>query len=203
MGLCNSKVADDEVPQTSPPPKAAGGGPSSEAKEAALSDFRETLKTVTILVLNRLATALEYEKEGFSELAAKLEMKNYMQLAAPQHFEAVIKETWDIDRCPPEKADVPADHMSFAQNKFIKLLEAAEKAEWRDPSISAQELTDRIQEAAKQTQKTLRDSAIASNSSDLKIHLFFFAKCLDVVDGEIATHFELLYSNIDDLTEPK
>jgi len=150
-----------------------------------------------------LATALEYEQEGFSELAAKLEMKNYMQLCAPQHFEAVIKETWDVDKTPPEKPDVPADHASFAQNRFIKLLDAAERADWRDPSISAQDLTDRIQEAIKLTQKTLRDSAIASNSSDLKIHLFFFAKCLDVVDGDIASHHELLYSNIEDLTEPK
>jgi len=202
MGVCGSKVVDDESQQTSPAPKSAGG-PSSEAKEAALTDFRETLKTVTLLILNRLATALEYEKEGFSELAAKLEMKNYMQLAAPQHFEAVIKETWDLEKSPPEKADVPADHMSFAQNKFMKLIEAPEKADWRDPGISGQELTDRIQEAAKLTQKTLRDSAIASNSSDLKIHLFFFAKCLDVIDGEIASHHELLYSNIEDLTEPK
>jgi len=203
MGLCTSKAVDDDGPRQNSGQKSGGGGPVSEAKEGAANDFRETLKTVILLVLNRLATALEYEQEGFSELSAKLEMKNYMQLCAPQHFEALIKETWDTDRSPPEKPDVPADHISYAQNKFMKLLEAAERADWRDPSISGQELTDRIQEATKATQKILRDSAIASNSSDLKIHLFFFAKCLDVVDGDIASHHELLYSNIDDLTEPK
>jgi len=202
MGLCSSKVDEEEAPHSSPAAKS-GGGQSAEAKEGAINDFRETLKTVILLILNRLATALEYEKEGFSELATKLEMKNYMQLASPQHFEGVIKELWDVERTPPEKPDVPADHMSYAQNKFMKLLEAAERAEWRDNSISAQDLADRIQEAAKLTQKTLRDSAIASDSSDLKIHLFFFAKCLDVVDGDIASHHELLYTNIDDLTEPK
>jgi len=199
MGLCSSKAVDDG-PGLGASQKSSA---VSEAKENGNKDFRETLRTVVLLVLNRLATALEYEQEGFSELATKLEMKNYMQLCAPQHFEAVIKETWDLDRTPPEKPEVPSDHISFAQNKFIKLLEAAEKADWRDPSISAQELTDRIQEAAKATQKVLRDSAIASDSSDLKIHLFFFAKCLEVVDGDIAAHHELLYSNIDDLTEPK
>jgi hypothetical protein len=202
MGLCQSNAVDDSTPEQ-PAHKAGGAGGASEAKEGANGDFRETIKTIVLLVLNRLATALEYEKEGFSELAQKLEMKNYMELAAPQHFETLIKELWDIDRTPPEKPDVPADHMDYAQNKFLKLLEAAERAEWRNASISAQELTDKIQEAAKLTQKTLRDSAIASNSSDLKIHLFFFAKCLDVVDGDVAAHHDLLYTNIDDLTEPK
>jgi len=145
--VCNLKVVnDDEVPKEKHEKKSGGSG---DAKDQAAVDFKVTLKAVILLVLNRLATALEYEKEGFMDLATKLEFKNYMQLAAPQHFEAVLKETWDLDKTPPEKPDLPADDISHAQNKFMKLLEAAEKADWRDPHLSPRELTERIQEAVK------------------------------------------------------
>jgi len=83
----------------------------------------------------------------------------------------------------------------------MKLLDACEKAPYRTPLPSTDKLVASVQKATKATQQELRESAIASDSSDLKIHLFFFAKALDVVTGDIATHPELLYTNIDDMCD--
>jgi len=212
MGICSTKVEEEEpvvAEQTGKSTKSAppeekgdkkGGG---EEKEASNTDFRETLKAVTILILNRLVTALEYEQEGFLDLATKRSKKNYMELIAPQHFEKFLRETFDVDSVKPGQPEVDSSDPNYEQQKFMKLLEACEKAPFRSPVPSPDKFATAVQKASKATQKELRESAIASDSSDLKIHLFFFAKALDVVDGDIVGHPELFYSNIDDLCDPK
>jgi len=88
MGACGSKVEEEEPvvsEQTDKSTKSStpedkgekkgekkGGG---EDKEASNADFLETLKGVIILILNRLVTALEYEQEGFLDLATKRSKK--------------------------------------------------------------------------------------------------------------------------------
>jgi len=75
MGICSAKVEDEEpvvaeqTEKSSPEDGDRKGG--GEEKEASNTDFRETLKGVIILILNRLVTALEYEQEGFLDLATK------------------------------------------------------------------------------------------------------------------------------------
>jgi len=212
MGVCGSKVEEDEPVVSEQHDKSTtkstatedrggdrkGGG---EDKEGASTDFRETLKSVIVLILNRLVTALEYEQEGFLDLAVKRSKKNYMELIAPQHFEKVLRDLFDVDSVKPGQPEVDHSDPNYEQQRFMKLLEACEKASFRTPVPSSDKLVATVQKATKATQQELRESAIASDSSDLKIHLFFFAKALDVVAGDIASHPELLYSNIDDMCE--
>jgi len=212
MGVCGSKVDEnDEVveehndvkvekKQTASGAKGSDGAP--EDKESFDFDFKETMKSVLLLTLNRLATALEYEQEGFLDLAQKRNKKSYMELIAPQHFEKVLREAFDLDAVKPVEPELDRSDINYEQQRFFRILEACEKAPWRS-GITREKLVISVQKATKDTQKELRDSAIQSQSSDLKIHLLFFAKALDVVNGDIANHPDLLYSNIDDICEPK
>jgi len=212
MGVCSSKVEDDErtieehTDTKSSPKSVPDKGTSTSShdeKQGADVDFIETLKVVVLLVLNRLVTALEYEQEGFMDLATKRSKRNYLELMAPQHFDKLLRETFDLDAVRPADPDVEPSDPNYEQQRYIRLLESCEKAPFRLPVPSADKFATAIQKASKATQKELRESAVASDSSDLKVHLFFFAKALDVVDGDIISHHELLYANIDDMTEPK
>jgi len=197
----------EEHTDTKTSPKSApdkGTSTSSrDEKQGADVDFVETLRAVVLLILNRLVTALEYEQEGFLDLATKRSKKNYLDLMAPQHFDKLLRETFDLDALRPADPEVEPSDPSYEQQRYIRLLETCERAPFRVPVPSADKFALAIQKASKATQKELRESAVASDSSDLKIHLFFFAKALDVVDGDIVSHHELLYSNVDDMTEPK
>jgi len=214
MGVCSSKVEEDEqvveehndVKVEKKAHTMASGGKGSdgapEDKESADFDFKETMKSVLLLTLNRLVTALEYEQEGFLDLAQKRNKKNYMELIAPQYFEKVLRDAFDLDAVKPSEPELDRSDLNYEQQRFSRILEACEKAPWRS-GITRDKLVVSVQKATKDTQKELRDSAIQSQSSDLKIHLLFFAKALDVVNGDIAHHPDLLYSNIDDICEPK
>jgi len=214
MGVCGSKVEDDEqvveehtdaktekkAQPAAAPARGSDGVP--EDKESADFDFKETMKSVLLLILNRLLTALEYESEAFLDLAQKRSKKNYMDLLAPQHFEKVLRDAFDLDSVKPVEPELERSDLNYEQQRFFRILEACDKAPWRS-GVTRDKLVLAVQKAAKETQKELRDSAIQSQSSDLKIHLLFFAKALDVVNGDIANHPDLLYSNIDDICEPK
>jgi len=214
MGVCGSKV-EEEAPvveeQTDKPerkakpataPVAASHDGHHEDKESSDFDFKETLKSVLLLILNRLATALEYEQEGFLDLAQKRSKKNYLELMAPQFLEKVLRDSFDLDTVKPAEPELERSDPSYEQQRFFRVLEACEKASFR-PGVTKDKFVQAVQKATKETQKELRDSAIQSQSSDLKIHLLFFAKALDVVTGDILSNPELLYSNIDDMCEPK
>jgi len=173
-----------------------------EDKESSDFDFKETLKSVLLLILNRLVTALEYEQEGFLDLAQKRSKKNYLELLAPQNFEKVLRDSFDLDTVKPAEPDLERSDPSYEQQRFFRFLEACEKASFR-PGVTREKFVQAVQKATKETQKELRDSAIQSQSSDLKIHLLFFAKALDVLTGDILSNPELLFSNIEDMCEPK
>jgi len=102
----------------------------------------------------------------------------------------------------PVEPELERPYPSYEQQRFFRILEACEKAPFR-AGVTRDKFVQAVQKATKETQKELRDSAIQSQSSDLKIHLLFFAKALDVVTGDIVNHPELLYTNIDDICEPK
>jgi len=216
MGICGAKVEEESLPveehvdkaperkekNPSTQPSQSQGGPQSDQKESSDVDFKETLKSVLLLILNRLVTALEYEQEGFLDLAQKRNKRNYLELLAPQHFEKVLRESFDLDAIKPVEPELDRADPSYEQQRFFRVLEACEKAPFR-PGVTRDKFVQAIQRATKETQKELRDSALASQSSDLKIHLLFFAKALDVCGGDLLSNPELLYSNIDDMCEPK
>jgi len=190
MGVCSStKVEDDEKgleDQTDNKAMKSATNPKtenkekpttqSEEKEGSDFDFRETLKAVVLLILDRLVTALEYEQEGFMDLAAKRSKKNYLELIAPQHFDKLLRETFDIDSCPPAQPDVEQSDPNYEQQRYLRLIEACVKAPFRSPVPSGEKFATAIQKAAKLTQKELRESAISSDSSDLKFICFSLLK---------------------------
>jgi len=213
MGICGSKVEEDapvveeqheSKPERKEKPKETTTHHDSprEDKESSDFDFKETVKSVLLLILNRLVTALEYEQEGFLDLAQKRNKKNYLELLAPHHFEKVLRDSFDLDTVKPAEPELDRGDPSYEQQRFFRILEACEKAPFR-PGVTRDKFVQSIQRATKETQKELRDSAIASQSSDLKIHLLFFAKALEVFGGDILSNPELLYTNIDDMCEPK
>jgi len=206
MGACCSTTKDDEEnvldkrEEDVKEDKGKGkkGRPmSDEERRVADAEFRDCLKLVTLLILNRLVTALEYEKEGFDDLRKVRRLNSYLDLIGPRHYEAVLRETFDIT--DEKKAQVDANHLSYEQQKFVSLLDACERAQFKEPIPSNKELVDRFQRAAKATQEELSKSATASDSSDLKIELNFFANCLDFCKGDITTNTELIFEQIDKL----
>jgi len=191
----------DSKPEKKETKPAVSASSSNESKESNDFDFKETLKSVLLLILNRLVTALEYEQEGFLDLAQKRHKNNYLELMAPQHFEKVLRDSFDLESVKPAEVELDRGDPSYEQQRFVRLVEACEKAPFRN--LPRDRFIQSIQKATKETQKELRDSAVASQSSDLKIHLFFFAKALDVIAGDLLSNPDLLYSNIDDMCDPK
>jgi hypothetical protein len=205
MGACCSATKEDEEVvlekggghDDGKDSKRKGRPMSEDERRIADAEFRECLKLVTILILNRLATALEYEKEGFDDLRKVRRLASYMDLMAPKHFEGVFRELFDVS--DEKKAMVDAHHISYDQQRFVALLDACEKASFKDPLPSNKDIADRFQKAAKATQEELAKSATASDSSDLKIELNFFANCLDFLKGDIATNTDIIFEQIDKL----
>jgi hypothetical protein len=62
-----------------------------------------------------------------------------------------------------------------------------------------QTLAKKFQRAAQLTQKELKESSQAADSSDLKIHLNFFHQALDFLSGDIASNPGLLENNVDNI----
>jgi len=98
-----------------------------EDKESSDFDFKETLKSVLLLILNRLVTALEYEQEGFLDLAQKRSKKNYLELLAPQNFEKVLRDSFDLDTVKPAEPDLERSDPSYEQQRFFPVSRSLRK----------------------------------------------------------------------------
>ena len=169
---------------------AKDAGPESE------SDFRIVLRDVAIMVLDNLARALEYEKEGFHDVAIKRGMKNYLDIMAPQQFEAVFREFLDIG--PVTTSSLPPSSESYAQENFRYFLQACRSAPYKGAPTRAT-LIPAFQKACTATQTSLKACADVAEASDLKLHLFFFINALNVMQGDIAKP-GMLHRNIDTFT---
>lgn len=149
------------------------------------------------MVLDNLARALEYEKQGFTEVAKKRGMKNYLEIMAPQNFEAVFREYLDIGQV--STSSLPPSSASYAQENFRYLLAACRGAPYKGSPTKAQ-LVASFQKACTATQNSLKVCADAADASDLKLHLFFFINALNIMQGDIASKPGSLYRNIDTFT---
>jgi len=162
--------------------------------DAAYIEWRETLRNVTILVLDRLLLALEYEKEGYSEIALKRGLKSYTDLAATKKIEEALNAILVIkDVARPE---VDESHMDYEYQRMNLFLKAAQQATFKDDNMSRDLIAKRVQDCSKAVQNELLESVRYADSSDLKIHLSFFGYSLDVLAGDIANP-TVLYQNID------
>lgn len=134
------------------------------------------------MILDNLARALEYEKQsnlyfaggkqsswlGFTELAKKRGLKNYLELMAPQNFEVLFKyrsaftpapqklffrEYLDIG--PVSTSSLPSSSASYAQENFRYLLAACRGAPFKGTPAKAS-LAAAFQKACTATQNSLK-----------------------------------------------
>lgn len=206
MGLCAStEEPRPSKTQTPAEPKSVSKGSQlSETKAEETSaggesdaDFRVMLRDAAIMILDNLARALEYEKEGFTDVARKRGLKNYLDIMAPQHFEGVFREYLEIGQV--STSSLPPSSASYAQENFRYFLQACKTAPYKSNPAKAP-LTAVYQKACTATQTSLKACADAADASDLKLHLFFFINALNIMQGDIATKPGLLHRNIDTFT---
>jgi hypothetical protein len=210
MGLCAS--TEKEAHKT-PKAGAQTAAPKVEAKAATLEakptsdsgtaviegddEFRLVLRDAALMVLDNLAQTLEYEKEGFSEVAHKRGLKSCFEIMAPQHFEAVLKEYLEVG--PVENSSLGASDPSFALDNFRNFLKACRTSNYKGTPSKAT-LAEAFQKACTATQSSLKACADAADASDLKLHLFFFINALNIIQGDIVGKPGLLFKNVDAFT---
>jgi hypothetical protein len=209
MGLCGSVEKEEaKAPKTEAQDTAKVEPKSSSAEvrttgaeggSAAEGDdeFRLVLRDAALMVLDNLAKTLEYEKEGFAEVAQKRGLKNYFEIMAPQHFETVFKEYLDIG--PVAASSLPSTDPSFAQDNYRNFLKACRTANFKGSPPRAP-LAAAFQKACTATQGCLKACADAADASDLKLHLFFFINALNIMQGDIVAKPSLLFKNVDAFT---
>jgi hypothetical protein len=188
MGVCASTPENNAGAQSQ-----ASNAQSSEERELNDKEFRQILKNVTLVILGKLCTALEYEKEGYDEVRQTRNLDSILDLMAPQYFTGVLKETLGVGDA---EYDGDVKRTDYQCKKFMVFLESCKGAEFK-AGIDSQTLADKFKKAAELTQKELKESSAAADSSDLKIHLNFFHQSLDFVQGDIASNPALLEQNVD------
>jgi len=209
MGLCAS-TGGKETEAThktqivdTPSPKVT----KAEPKPAAASDrgsgvdgddeFRLVLRDASLLVLDSLAQTLDYEKDGFAEVARKRGLKSYFEIMAPHQFEAVFKEYLEVGEVSPPR--VAVGDPSYAALSYRNFLKACRESNFKG-SPSRATLAASFQKACTATQACLKASADAADASDLKLHLFFFINALNIMQGDIVGNPALLFKNVDAFT---
>lgn len=194
MGICGSCANDTDDEFTVQSSSKLNAQQSAKAE----ADFKLTIKNTVLLILTRLVTALEYEKESFTEVAQRAGKEDFMDLGEFGPLEQWVQDSFDMDVIPA----LEQDDLEL-QNDFLQVCQRAMQAEFSQNLPDTQTWISKLQQAALHTQKSLRDATQYSESSDLKVHLFFFAGCFDVVMGSIYRTPQLLYNQIDDLlTQP-
>ena len=170
----------------------------TDKKDKEDFDFRETVKAVVLVVLERCAAGLEYESDAYADIAKALDKEDFMDLMAPEHFEKVFKDYLDI-KGDVQEPEVEEGHPLYNFQRFNNFLSACASADYKRPPPSRKELTTRVQSAAKKTQEQLKNAQSACDSKELKAHLKLFVKVLETLQGDIAGDRQLLYKQIDEL----
>lgn len=157
-------------------------------------DFRLVIKEVTIMALEQLCRALEYEKEGYLEVAQKQKKDGYMAIMSPESFKSALSSILEVGT--PEASALASSDVNFEQDNYLLFLKACRAANYKDTTIDRQALSDLLQKAARDTQRSLQASAEVADASDLKLHLYFFVNCLNILQGELVSKPGTLFKNI-------
>ena len=79
--------------------------------------------------------------------------------------------------------DLPANDMSYDVKRMLLLIEACQEGTLKD-DVTNENLAQQLYTAAQSMKDDMTTNAQASESSDLKIHLLFFAACLDTIPNK-------------------
>jgi hypothetical protein len=199
MGACSTKEPTEDKVRASPAKSTASSADGARKLETETDeDFRETLRAVLHLILSRLTTALEFEGQGYSDIAQKREKANYMELVQAEVFEKLIRNLWAVEGADLS-VDTPEDDINYAAHKFQKLVDAMQTAEWKESALPKKELANSVQAAVAACKAECFKTIDACEHSDLKLHLMYFMACMDVTKGKIAQTPGLLFWQMDTL----
>ena len=201
MGVCSSKKAYDNDTNIENNKKAKFGVNFTDINVEMIKDnpeeeFRTILVQITLIILKRLFTALDYEKQGFYDLANKLSMKSIIELVSPNEMENVLKNCFNYDD-ESEMDDIDPNDKLYNVKKFLHLIKLCDDGRVKD-DIENTDLASKISSAAITMASNMRNNAKASESSDLKIHLQFFASCLEILPNQYIPpdEFENIIDNL-------
>ena len=190
----------DEWPERPP------GSASSAAAAASSSDaeFRLTVRSVLVLLLDRLTRTLEYEKAAFQELAAAVGLSNYMQLLDFAAFESFLRANFSIPPSPsPQQQDTDLRYLSQYFSLFLTLASNA-SAEQTGGRVfpSRVEMTLELQRLCSETStRLLQWSGSPAASPEAVEHLRFFSQAMQFAKGDLVHNPQLLQQNIADICD--
>jgi hypothetical protein len=196
MGICAGKAEGHGEPLSS---GASPAEVSPEQKQQIEAEFRTIMEKITLMVLRKCAQAIEFESIGFQDVAQARNLENYFDVFGPEHFEAVLKEFWTIDVAGLEAKQQAISGKNASSHKFFLLLDACDDATIKSEKTVA-EIKKAFQKAATLTRKDLDESDGQALSSDLKIHLKFFANCFTFCQGDIEDP-KVLAQNVDTILD--
>ena len=183
---------------------SSSSSPSSQF-DVADEEFRRTVKSVLVLLLDRLTRTMEYEKAAFQELAVGVGHGNYMQLIDYEAFEAFLRAHFTIPPSPaPHRQD---DDLRYLSQYFVLFLNLASSAPSttsgaRRTFPSRVSMTESLQRLCAQTSEQLLKWKLSPHATyEVKEHLDFFSAALQFTRGDLVQHPELLYKNIDEICD--
>jgi hypothetical protein len=193
-----SAAAADEWPERPPPAPAASAASTSDA------EFRNTVRSVLVLLLDRLTRTLEYEKAAFQELAVAVGHSNYMQLFDYAAFEAFLRANFSIAPSPsPQQQDTDLRFLSQYFSLFLTLASNA-TAEQTGSRVfpSRVEMTLELQRLCSETSSQLLQWCSSPAASVEAVeHLRFFSQAMQFAKGDLVHNPQLLQQNIDDICD--
>ena len=190
-----------------PPTFAAPSVSSSASASASLSPddrFRDTVKTVLVLLLDRLTRTMEYEKAAFQELAAGVGYANYMQLFEYTAFEAFLRRHFRIPPSPaPHQQDNDLRYLSQYFALFLTLAQnAPSEAAAKPAAPSRAAMTAELQTLCADTAVQLLKWRQSPHATfEVREHFTFFSAALGFPRGDLVHNPDLLYKNIDDICD--
>lgn len=177
--------------------------PSVDNESVAFDEeFKSTVKTVLLLLLDRLTRTMEYESVMFQELALATGLPNYMELFDYRAFELFLRDNFAIPSSPaPMYNDADVKHVSQYFNLFLSLAQNGTSASSTRTFPSRVAFTERLQSLCSSTaSKLLVWCESPHASSEVKEHFLFFSKALEFARGDLINQPKLLYQNIDEIT---
>jgi hypothetical protein len=178
---------------------------SSSASSSSDRDveFKKTVRSVLILLLDRLTRTMEYEKAAFQELAVAVGLSNYMNLFDYSAFESFFRDNFSIPPSPaPHQQD---DDLRFLSQYFALFLTMASNASAAQTSRvfpTRVQLTISLQRLCSETSgQLLKWCASPAATVEVLEHLRFFAQALEFAKGDLVNNPQLLYKNIDEICD--
>lgn len=209
MGLCSSTVEDANAEAKNAAGEQGGAKSGTDsvrkqvvaagtANDDADSEFRDTLRSSLLLVIDRMLTALSYEAEAFADVAKSIGAPNLIGICAGDGIDKLLRELFDVKGV--REPEVDARHICFEQQKLSALVAACTDAPWKRPIPNRREVVAKVQATIKKTQAALDRAYGSAPSSDLKLQVNFFSRTLNFCQGDIAADGStLLYDQIDQL----